>query len=204
MVMMTIYSPREFAKLVGRTPQTLRRWERAGIIKAFRTPTNRRYYTYEQYLALKGRKPEERRTVVYARVSSAGQKGDLERQKQALEQFCIQSGRAIDEWVEDIGSGLNLKRRHFVALMKQVERGEIRELVIAHKDRLVRFGYEWFEAFCTEHGTTLTVMNAESLSPEQEMTQDLLAIIHCFSSRWSGLRKYRKTLKDIVTDATHD
>lgn len=66
------------------------------------------------------------------------------------------------------------------------------EIVIAHKDRLVRFGYEWFEKFCRDHGTTLTVMNAESLSLEEEMRQDLLTIIHCFSSRWDGLRRYKK------------
>ena len=91
-----------------------------------------------------------------------------------------------------------------MALMEQVERGEIKEIIIAHKDRLVRFGYEWFEVFCERHGTALIVMNTESLSPEQEMTQDLLAIIHCFSSRLYGLRKYKKTLKDIVTDDSHD
>jgi putative resolvase len=189
---------------VGRTAQTLRRWEKVGIIQAYRTPTNRRYYTYEQYLALTGQPVQERQTIVYARVSSVGQKADLQRQKQALEQFCIASGKVVDEWLEDIGSGLNLKRKNFVGLMKQVEQGRIREIVIAHKDRLTRFGYEWFELFCVEHGATLTVMNVESLSPEQEMTQDLLAIIHSFSSRLYGLRKYKKTLKEIVTDAPHN
>ncbi len=88
--------------------------------------------------------------------------------------------------------------------MKRVEQGDIREIIIAHQDRLVRFGYEWFEMFYAEYGTSLTVMNTESLSPEQEMPQDLLAIIHCFSSRLYGLRKYKKILKDIVTDDTHD
>ena len=204
MVTMTIYSPREFAKLVGRTPQTLRRWEREGLITAYRTPTNRRYYTHEQYLALISKNPLDRKTIVYYRVSASGQNNDLQSQKEALERFCIASGKTVDEWLSDIGSGLNFKRKNFTDLMKQVERGAIKEIIIAHKDRLVRFGYEWFEAFCEGHGTALTVMNAESLSPEQEMTQDLLAIIHCFSSRLYGLRKYKKTLKDIVTDDSHD
>jgi len=202
--MTTIYSPREFAKLVGRTPPTLRRWEKQGIITAHRTPTNRRYYTYEQYLALTGKKAQECLVVVYSRVSSAGQRNDLQSQKLAIEQFCGASGRTIDEWLDDIGSGLNFKRKNFISLMQRVERGEISEIIIAHQDRLVRFGYEWFESFCMDHGTTLTVMNAESLSPEQEMTQDLLAIIQCFSSRLYGLRKYKKTLKKIITDDPHD
>ena len=149
-----------------------------------------------------GQHPTGRKTVVYYRVSSAGQKPDLQRQKQALEQFCVASGRAVDDWISDIGSGLNFSRKNFKALMDAVERGEIKEIVIGHKDRLVRFGYEWFQAFCEKHGTTLTVMNVESLSPEQEMRQDLLAIIHCFSSRLYGLRKYKKTLQAIVHEPT--
>ena len=199
--MTTLYTPRD-AKLVKRTPLTLRRWEKAGIIQAYRTPTNRRYYTHEQYLALLGQNPTGRKTVVYYRVSSAGQKRDRQRQKQALEQFCVASGRAVDDWISDIGSGLNFSRKNFNTLMDAVEQGEIKEIVIGHKDRLVRFGYEWFQAFCEKHGTTLTVMNVESLSPEQEMRQDLLAIIHCFSSRLYGLRKYKKTLQAIVHEPT--
>ncbi len=76
--------------------------------------------------------------------------------------------------------------------MDMVERGEVSEIVIAHKDRLVRFGYEWFERFCTNHGTKIVVMNVESLSPEEEVTRDLLSIIHCFSSRLYRLRRYKK------------
>jgi|SRR5579859_2477904 len=204
MVMETIYPPREFAKLVGRTPQTLRLWERKGIVVAYRTPTNRRYYTYDQYLMLMGKNLAKRQTVVYYRVSSSSQKRDLQSQKEALEQFCVASGRTVDHWLSDTGSGLNFKRKNFIDLMKQVERGEIKEIVIAHKDRLVRFGYEWFETFCEDHGTILTVMNAESLSPEEEMTQDLLAIIHSFSARMDGLRKYTKALKEMVANDPDD
>jgi predicted site-specific integrase-resolvase len=76
--------------------------------------------------------------------------------------------------------------------------------VIAHKDRLVRFGYEWFEKFCQDHGTRVTVMNAESLSPEAEMRQDLLSIIHCFSSRLYGLRRYKKKIAEIIQSHAND
>ena len=79
-----------------------------------------------------------------------------------------------------------------------VEHGAVSEIVIAHKDRLVRFGYERFEKFCQDHGVTLSVMNAETLSPEEEMTQDLLSIIHCFSSRLYGLRKYKKQIVKLA------
>ena len=61
-------------------------------------------------------------------------------------------------------------------------------------------GFEWFEVFCKRHGTRIEVMNQMSLSPEQEMTQDLLSIIHCFSSRLYGLRKYKKPIKIMVQE----
>jgi putative resolvase len=192
------YPPREFGKLIGRTTQTLQRWDRLGILTAHRTPTNRRYYTHAQYLQVIGQKAKDPKLVVYCRVSSAGQKNDLESQKKAVEQFCIAAGKPVALWLQDIGSGLNYKRKNFVLLLEMVERGEVSEIVIAHKDRLVRFGYEWFEKFCRDHGTTLTVMNAETLSPEEELTQDLLSIIHGFSSRVYGLRKYKKQIAKLA------
>lgn len=192
------FSPKDFGQLIGRTTGTLQRWDRKGILKAKRTPTNRRYYTYEDYLRVSGRQPKERLTATYCRVSSAGQKGDLASQRQAVEQFCIASGRSVALRMEDIGSGLNYERRRFVELMERVETGEIKEIIVAHKDRLVRFGFEWFEAFCRRHGTEIVVMNAESLSPEAEMVKDLLSIVHGFSSRLYGLRRYQKTIAEMA------
>jgi len=198
---MKIYRPHEFGKLIGRTTQTLQRWDNEGILKAHRTPTNRRYYTHEQYLEYIGQKAsEDKLIVVYYRVSGSGQKDDLASQKQALEQFCTAAGKAVDLWLKDIGSGLNYKRKNFVRLLEMVERGEVSEIVIAHKDRFVRFGYEWFEKFSNDHGTTITVMNNESLSPEEEITRDLLTIIHYFSSRLYGLRKYKKKITRLVKE----
>jgi predicted site-specific integrase-resolvase len=181
--MKSTYSPKEFGLLVGKTTKTLQRWDREGILKAHRSITHRRYYTHDQYLSVTGQKVKERKLLTYCRVSSAGQKKDLILQKKAVESFCFSQGKVINEKFEDIGSGLNYKRKRFVQLMEMVERGEVSEIVIAHKDRLVRFGFEWFEKFCKDHGVSILVMNADSLSPEQEMTKDLLSIIHCFSSR---------------------
>ncbi|MEO7164689.1 MAG: IS607 family transposase, partial [Bdellovibrionia bacterium] len=85
--------------------------------------------------------------------------------------------------MSDVGSGLNYKRKNFVMLLDIVEKREIESIIVAHKDRLVRFGFEWFEEFCRKHGTRIIVINHESMSPQEEMTKDLLRIIHCFSSR---------------------
>jgi predicted site-specific integrase-resolvase len=199
--MKNTYAPREFAKLVGRTVNTLQKWDREGTLAAHRSPTNRRYYTHDQYLSYIGRHTSEKKIATYCRVSSGRQKADLSSQRGAVEQFCMASGRAVNIRIEDIGSGLNYKRKGFVSLFEMVEQGEIAEIIIAHKDRLVRFGFEWFEKFCDDHGAKITVMNAESLSPEEEMTKDLLSIIDCFSLRLYGLRKYKKKIAEILTEA---
>jgi len=160
-----------------------------------RTPSGRRFYTHEQYLEIvQGGAAPARKTIVYCRVSSAAQKADLQSQKAAMEQFCLAKGLVVGELLTDIGSGLNYTRKNFLAITEAVERGEVGTLVVAHKDRLVRFGFEWFEALCKRHGTVLLVANAQSLSPEAEMTQDLLSIVHCFSSRLYGLRKFKKQI----------
>jgi putative resolvase len=193
------YSPQEFGKLIGRTTNTLQKWDRRGILKAHRSPTNRHYYTHDQYLVYRGLVAQEQGlTIVYTRVSGVAQKPDLAHQIKALEAYCQQHTITVDEWLADIGSGLNYKRKQFNRLMELIELGQVRRLIIAHRDRLVRFGYEYFEAFCERHHTELVVINGEAMSPEQELVRDLVAIVTVFSARLHGLRSYRKVLKDAA------
>ena len=110
--------------------------------------------------------------VVYGRVSRAAQKPDLKNQRRVLEEFCAARGLANVEFVEEVGGGLDLKCPKFLALMDRIEAAQVAHLIIAPKDRLVRFGFSWFERFCSEHGAELLVLNQEQLSPEQEMVQD--------------------------------
>ena len=194
------YSPKEFGKLIGRTTNTLQKWDREGRLKAHRSPiTNRRYYTHDQYLQYRGLVAQEQGlTIVYARVLGVAQKPDLANQINALEVYCKQHSIKVDELMSDIGSGLNYKRKQFNRLMEMIELGQVRRLIIAHRDRLVRFGYDYFEAFCQRHHTEIVVINGESLSPEQELVRDLIVIVTVFSARLHGLRSYRKVLKDAA------
>lgn len=202
---MKIYKPKEFAKLINRTVTTLQSWDRDKKLIAHRSPTNRRYYTHDQYLQYIGQKINvDKKTVVYARVSSNNQKDDLSSQVNALQQYCIANGYKIDDYIDEIGSGLNYNRKKFNQLMIDVESGLIEKIIVAHKDRLIRFGFEWFESFCNRHGTKIEVINQISLSPEQEMTQDLLSIIHCFSSRLYGLRKYKKIILKQINENSQE
>jgi predicted site-specific integrase-resolvase len=203
--MVNTYSPREFGKLIGRTTNTLQKWDREGKLKAHRSPTNRRYYTHDQYLEYMGLVADGKgQTITYARVSTAAQKPDLANQVAALQVYCNEQEIKVDEWMQDIGSGLNYKRKQFNRLFEMVELGQVKLIVIAHRDRLVRFGFEWFEAFCERHGTKLVVINGDKLSPEREMVEDLLAIVSVFSARFHGLRSYRKVLKDACLSEDQD
>ncbi|MCP4697420.1 MAG: IS607 family transposase [Gammaproteobacteria bacterium] len=198
--MSKIYRINEFAKRIGRSPQTLRRWDDAGILKAKRHPSGHRYYDESDIRKIFGFKEEDRKTVVYCRVSSAGQKDDLRSQAKAMEQFCLARGTSVDEWIEEIGEGMNFKRKKFLSVISRIQSGEIRSLIAAHKDRLSRFGFDLFEHMAKEAGCGIIIANQPSLSPQQEMVGDLMAIIHTFSCRLYGLRKYKKTLKKIVTE----
>jgi predicted site-specific integrase-resolvase len=197
-----MYTPALFAKHVGVSVKTLQKWDRIGVLPAKRTITNRRYYTDEDLAAALRlpRVPKERRTVAYCRVSSQAQKPDLANQRQALEEFCKQRQIQVDEWIMEIGGGLNFKRKQFLQLVDAILEGQVERIVLAHQDRLARFGYQLLVHLCQTHKTELVVMNTASLSPEQELVQDLITITHCFSSRLYGLRNYRKALKKAIAD----
>ncbi len=105
------------------------------------------YHEEEDLAVAKGLKPavENRAIVVYCRVSSQKQKSELANQKNAMEQFCLARGYAVDEWITEIGGGLNFKRRKFLSLIEDALSGKIEIIVIAHKDRLCRFAFDLIE-----------------------------------------------------------
>lgn len=193
----TNFKPKDFAELFGVSVKTLQRWDREGILKANRTPTDRRYYTYDQYLQFKERQTEndKRDIVIYARVSLRNQEGDLRKQIDFLKQFCNAKGLIVDQCMEDIGSGLDYNRKKWNYLLNEVMENSIKTIVISSKDRFVRFGYDWFEKFCEKYHTTILVVNNEAFSPKVEIVQDTAAILEGFSSRLYSLRKYANQLK---------
>lgn len=194
----TNYKPKDFAELLGVSVKTLQRWDRDGILKANRTPTDRRYYTYDQYLQFKGIQTENdiRDTVIYARVSTRNQKDDLQNQVEFLKQFCNAKSIIVNQCVEDFGSGLNYNRKKWNRLLDEVMANKIKTIVISNKDRFIRFGYDWFEKFCEKFNTKIIIVNNETISPNEELVQDIISILHVFSCRLYGLRKYKNQIKE--------
>ena len=195
-----LYSIGKFAKEIGVTTQTLRNWHNGKIlIPAKVTKGGTRYYSDKQiveYLNGSLKTELDKKIVIYIRVSSTSQKDDLKNQIEFLKQFTNAKGWIVENVLTDIGSGLNFKRKNWNALLKRIQNYEISKVVVAHKDRFLRFGFEWFEDFLSEHNCELVVVNNEALSPQEEMVQDLISIIHTFSCRIYGLRKYQKVLTE--------
>jgi putative resolvase len=195
--MSSVYRIGEFADKIGRSTSTVRRWEAEGRIFARRTPSGQRFFTDADVNAVltPGFGRADRETVVYCRVSSANQRTDLTSQRTAMEQFCLARGLSVDRWITEIGGGMNLTRPRLLALMTDMKAGKVAVLVVAHKDRLARFGFDYLQHEADVAGCEIVVADQESLSPQQEMVQDLLAIVHTFSCRLSGLRRYEQQLK---------
>lgn len=181
-----MYIPsREAAKRLGCHPETLRRWADAGKIPHIRTSSGQRRYDVDAYLQIQ----TQHVVIGYCRVSSPKQRDDLERQVQFMRE---QYPKA--EIVKDIGSGLNFKRKGLRAILERAMRGDCIQLVVAHRDRLARFGYELIKQIIEHHGGELVVLDQTACSPEPELTKDLLNILHVFSCRMPGLRNYQKQI----------
>jgi putative resolvase len=199
----------EAAKELGISTKTLRRWSDAGKIKFKRSPTGQRRFYLSDIKRITPRdlnQVDERITINYARVSSHDQKEDLKRQAVVLESFSAANGWQF-ETIQDLGSGLNYKKKGLTKLLKRIMSGEVGRLVITHKDRLLRFGSELVFAMCEEFECEVVIVNKslDELSFEQELVQDMIELIQVFSARLYGARSHKnKKLIDGIAKAVED
>ena len=173
------YRPNEFADLAGVSVKTLHRWDSSGKLKPLRTIGGHRYYTDEHINQIKGIVKNPRINVIYCRFMLKNP--NYRSQAEAMKEFCTANGITIDKVIKEIGGGLNFKRKKFITLLSQVMTGLVESIYVAHKDRLCRFGFDLVEQIATINGTKIIVANNDSLSPQQELVEDMMAIIHCFS-----------------------
>ncbi len=180
----------EAAKLLGVTPQTVRRWEREGEgLPVHRSEGGTRYYDLNQLLGLK--ELETDLTVAYARVSSRDQKQDLKRQIERLELYCAAKGWNY-EVIQDLGSGINYRKKGLKRLLEKILNRQVKRVVLTHKDRLLRLGAELVFALCeARRGEVVRINQGKEPSFEEELVQDVLEIITVFSARMYGSRSHK-------------
>ena len=189
----------EVLKLLNITRPTLCSYVKRGYIKAVKTPTGMFNYDEDSVLAFIGLKKKKNNTkiVSYSRVSTQSQKNQLTEQTNRLYNYGISKGLDLNEQISDIKSGMSFERKGFQNLLTQVIQGKVKLVVIENKDRLVRFGYEIIEGIFKYYGTTILVVNEEidNKSYEQELTEDLISVIHYFTAKSYSHRRALNKLK---------
>lgn len=187
-------TPIKAQKRYGYNTKTLARWAAAGKIECIRSPGGHRRYlasSLERLILWEDLRP----VVLYARVSTKSQSDDFKSQIDYLGKN-YPNCRCYSEY----GSRLNFKRRKFINLMEKVANSEIKAIVVAHKDRLCRFGFDFVEWFCSLHRCQIVVLNNTYKTPQQELMDDFMAIMPCFSSKLDFLRRYEKEIRTTVTE----
>jgi predicted site-specific integrase-resolvase len=209
---MNYVSPKQACLELGICNKTLQRWRLQNKINWIKPGERKYFYCIEDIKNKKLYTPNNQdqnqdntnnniQTVVpsepkrinytYCRVSSIGQKEDLKRQ-----QLYLQKLYPNHVCLTDIGSGLNFKRKGLKTILDTVLQGNIGQIVVAHKDRLCRFGFDIIKYIVEKQKGQIMVLNDEKSSPENELVHDLISIITCFSARIYGLRSYKSKIKE--------
>lgn len=184
----------EAARLSGLESQTIRKMADEASILCYRTPSGQRRINVQsiQELCSHAISPCEKQTIqkknfIYARVSTNKQMDDLSRQIE----FLRRPEYSDYLLVSDVASGINFKRKGLSTILEACLQGSIGEVVVAHRDRLCRFGFDLIESMVTKAGGKIVVLqDNHNKTDEQELTEDLLSIIHVFSCRQMGKRSY--------------
>ena len=178
---------RKAVKQLGLHPNTLRRYADEGKIEIIKNEAGQRLYNVESYI----RGTQAHQLICYCRVSSSKQKDDLNRQVAYMQSIYPEA-----EIICDIGSGLNFKRKGLRTILDRLLRSDKLKIIVATRDRLCRFGFELIQYLVEQNGGEILVLDQSVYCPQTELTQDLLSIIHVFSCRMHGLRKYSKKIKE--------
>jgi len=195
---------KEASSILGVHQRTLMNWDKKGLIDVIRTTGGKRLYNVNKFLMdkkcennicqnLDELDDKKQLKICYVRVSSKNQENDLARQKEVM----------VKKYpkhiiIEEIGSGLNLNKRGIKKIIHLAIQGKIKELVVAYKDRLTRFGFELIEELITKYsnGKIIVLNNINKLEPEEELVKDVLSIMNIYVAKMNGLQKYNKLNKE--------
>ncbi|RLF78345.1 IS607 family transposase [Thermococci archaeon] len=189
-----LLTPRQVAEILGVSFITIKRWIYSGKIKAIKLPTGKWRIPESEVKRILGEKPpEEVRAVIYARVSSSDQRKDLKRQVEYLTSYCTAKGYKLVDTITDIASGLNTRRKGLQKLFKLVSNRKVDVVLVTYKDRLTRFGYEYLEYFFSQFGARIEAIHGdEKKDTQQELVEDLIAIITSFAGKLYGMHSHKK------------
>lgn len=191
------------------TRPTLCKYVKEGYIKVTKLPNGLYEYNEDsvyQFLGLKHTKPNKI-NVSYSRVSTQSQKEQLKEQTKRIYESCISRGIQLDQQFEDIKSGMDANRKGFQSMVDLIIQGKIDLLIIENKDRLTRFNFDTLEHIFKCFGTQIVVLNnsLDNKSYEQELTEDLISIIHYFTMKsYSHRRKLNKIRKELEKDLPNE
>jgi len=185
----------DYAKKLGLNYHTLyRSYNRGEIDGAYSLPTGTIIVPDKTDVDSKKQK-----VVIYARVSSSENKKNLESQAKRLMDFCCAKGYSVDKIVKEIGSGVNDKRKKLLSIL---EDKSITRIVVEHKDRLTRFGFNYIEATIKDR-CQIEVVNS-SIDQEQDIIQDFIAIITSFCARIYGQRRSKRKTEKLIEELSND
>lgn len=187
--MKTYMTPRDASRTLGISIVHLRRMEKAGEIDTIRSPKGHRRYDVAGYISKQSGKTLT--TIGYCRVNQKTEADNLRAQI-----AFVQSHYPDAEIISDVGNGINFKRKGLNALLERVLQGDKLRVVVAHKDRLARFGGEVIEFLVEQNGGEVVVLDDKSHSREEELRDDLLSVLNVFSRRMHGLRKHRDKIRE--------
>lgn len=182
---------RKAIKMTGLSANTLRKYADNGTIKASRIGNGQRLFDTSSFRQGWEEGEKEEPLVCYCRVSSGKQRDDLARQVAFMRERFPRA-----KIIKDIGSGLNFKRKGLDSILRRLMQGDKFTLIVAHRDRLCRFGFDLIESMFDKNGGEIMVLDRHELSPQRELVEDLLSIIHVFSCRLHGLRRYESKIKE--------
>jgi predicted site-specific integrase-resolvase len=189
---MSIVAIGQVAKSLGVCVLTVRRWHREGkLLPSFTTVGGHRRYEIDKVKMQFETVKDDRITIGYCRVSSSDQLSDLETQKEVVNSALAE--RDNSQLISDKGSGINFKKRGLLELLDKIISGDVKEVFVTHKDRLVRFGFELIERIASHFGTRITILMSDErvATFEEELAKDLITIITVFSSRLYGKRSHK-------------
>jgi predicted site-specific integrase-resolvase len=184
----------EYARQVGVNYKTAWRWWRAGKLDAYQAASG----TVIVREPATDTVPARPRVAVYARVSAAENRPNLESQAERLVSYCAAKGYQVHQVVKEIGSGVNDSRPTFLKLLADSTIGLI---VVEHKERATRFGFRYLETLLERQGRRIEVVNLAE-NGREDLLADLVAIIYSFCARLYGQRRAKRKTETIVKELT--